>query len=182
MARKGQQLEKQPVGEHRLIVGEILPHYPLELQRRHVLGLSEIAGIPGGIIPGLAGRVQENDENDEEHRGPAGQNIPGINRLIRTLIRENQDLYGIKFRKGRIFQFKGKRALRYLFDRYTTKQILQIRPKDLVDFLNHPRLLAQLCLERGEDGYLIYKHIWNAAVPNILDTFGVDIPRDIPQR
>jgi hypothetical protein len=67
-------------------------------------------------------------------------------------------------RSQKYFQFKGKRALKYLFTHFTPEEILEINPQDLVEFLSYPELLLLACIQLGDEGYLIFSRIWRAAL------------------
>lgn len=67
--------------------------------------------------------------------------------------------------REKIYQFKGKRALKFLFENFSTEEILGYPAQELVEFLNYPELLLTACLAKGpENAYRIFLHIWNAGM------------------
>jgi hypothetical protein len=80
--------------------------------------------------------------------------------------RKGDEQIGYFLRSAKIkkaYQFKGKRALKFLFQYYTPAQIMRFDPQDLVEFLNYPELLLTACRSKGDQGYELFNYIWNAA-------------------
>jgi hypothetical protein len=71
------------------------------------------------------------------------------------------------------FAFKGKRSLKYLFNKLGAETLLRYDPRSFVEWLNYPDLLLTACRAQGRPGYELYRRIRNLAWGQDSETGGL---------